>query len=175
MKTPANEHLWRMYTPVEMDWVDITDQGLTMVLRQTVNLKKGRAHAHGFKGLGFDEHWMGCVSENAVARWRNVYWDSLKLGVVDCHDVQVRAVLEIGRRLILHPEDPDDQPYISVLIDLSALPTVFLRGWIMGRDGKRQEFWCDPEGKKRHAFFVPNKLLRPMSTLPPVILREAAE
>jgi hypothetical protein len=40
-------------------------------------------------------------------------------------------------------------------------PVFILRGWIWGREGKRDEWWTDP-ACGRPAFFVPQNALRPM-------------
>lgn len=38
-------------------------------------------------------------------------------------------------------------------------------GWICARAGKREEFWCDPTGCGRHAYFVPQSLLHDLDEL----------
>jgi len=160
--------LYASYTAVEMDWGEIFSAGMYAVSRQTTNLRNKLKDAYGFKGFGFDAHAMGCLSEEAVAKWRDVYWKPLKFGDVDVRDVQVRSVDANHKRLVLHHRDRDDLPYILVLIDVEMLPFVYLRGWIFGRDGKRQEWWEDPQNSDRYAFWVPNNHLHPMSELPPV-------
>jgi len=34
-----------------------------------------------------------------------------------------------------------------------------IKGWILGAEGKRKEYWSDPTGKDRPAFFVPQSAL----------------
>ena len=77
----------------------------------------------------------------------------------DVADWQVRSTRGPTNRLIVHKTDHDDKRYILVRADL---PRFVLVGWILGRDAKRDEWWTDPTGKGRWAYFVPASALHPM-------------
>ena len=50
------------------------------------------------------------------------------------------------------------------LVPHDMLPRVILCGWTRGRDGKREEYWTDPN-TGRPAFFVPQEILLDMEEL----------
>jgi hypothetical protein len=107
----------------------------------------------GQSGLWGDD--VGCVTEMATAFYLGFPWHGEigNYGASDAGPVQVRGVSVATYRLILHPWDNDDQAFVSALWDGGEKET--LRGWLWARDGKRQEYWCDPTGQGRPAFFVP--------------------
>ena len=58
--------------------------------------------------------------------------------------------------LIAHDSDPDDRViYLLVGSDGEYL----VAGWIRAEHAKKQEFYRDPTGKGRHAYFVPQHKL----------------
>lgn len=104
----------------------------------------------------------GACAEAAVAKALNRYW-SPAVGPVDRQSgdvgrLQVRGTKDHGNRLILHPDDADDVGYVLVT---GTAPDYVLRGWIWGREGKDERYWCDP-GTSRPAYFVPQERLRSM-------------
>lgn len=107
-----------------------------------------------------------CRGEMAVAKYLNLFWSG-SLGDYKAVDVgglvEVRTVNKKGRRLIVHPEDRDWAPY--VLVDASDAPNMLLIGWMYGADAKNKDYWSDPTGMGRHAFFVPQDDLRYMDEL----------
>lgn len=91
----------------------------------------------------------------AVAKYCNLYhyentgdYKALDVGGL----VQVRSVTNRDHCLILHPSDEDAVPFVLVLV---KPPEFVLLGWLLAIDGKRKEYWRDPTGRGRHAFFVP--------------------
>lgn len=151
-------------------WHEVAMGGKVAVSRKVGNLVKKRQEAYGagdYSGLGVDMDWLGIMGEIAVAKYLDTYWPGLGLefGAIDAGVAEVRAVDNDDHRLIVHPKDRDNAPFVSALVVRSALPLVTLRGWMMGRDAKQPEFWSDPTGKGRPAFFPPNKMLRPMPDL----------
>ncbi len=132
--------------------------------RQTQNEALGRKHRHGFEGDGLVAHEQGCFGEMAVAKYLNVFWSG-NIGNLKADDVgpyQVRATVKDHHKLILHDDDPADRIFILVT---GALPTLTLRGWIHCFDGRQGEYWSDPKGNNRWAYFVPQARLEPMSRL----------
>jgi hypothetical protein len=152
---------------ITMTWREVHMAGGIAVTRTVYGMSK-RKNRYGLEcsGIGADIDWMGCLSEMAVAKWRNCFWNSEDVGAIDVGNVEVRAIDNDNNRLILHAEDRDAVPFVSVLVVRELLPVVSLRGWVYGWEGKVAEFWQDPTGKDRWAFFVSNDFLHPMEALP---------
>jgi hypothetical protein len=154
---------------VAMKWREVAlaaQRGLSRCLH---NLKDGRKDANGAEqvaGIGADMHIMGAIGEAAVAQHYGIEWKPMEFGGVDVGRFEVRATDYKLGRLVLHPGDRADCPYI--LARLNKLPVVVLVGWMLGRDGMAAEWWgeCNPERpNKRPAFWVPNDRLRDMEEL----------
>jgi hypothetical protein len=120
-------------------------------------------------------HVAACLGELAVAKAFNLFCSG-SVGnkeAVDVGDIlEVRSSARTNARLILHPKDKDDFPF--VLVDVSTAPIIHLRGWIMGRDGKQRKYWTDPAGG-RPAYFISESHLRPMADLRPIVEVRRAE
>ncbi len=132
-------------------------------VRQAQNLCAGRVDAHGYSGSGYDIHILGAVGEFVVARALDVFWSGPgTLRAPDVGLLQVRTATRADSRLIVHPTDPDDAPF--VLVTGSGL-TYVVRGWLLGQDAKQPHWWADPTRSQRPAYFVPQAALRPVATL----------
>lgn len=153
--------------PVELTWREVQQAGGVSVARITRHLKLGDNPKWGqpVDTLNSDENWIGSIGEIATSKLLGTYWAGINPGTVDATIADVRAVPKLGHRLMLHPEDSDKLPHVLAIVEKRKLPVVYLAGWIMGRDGKVPEFWTDPTGKGRPAFFVPAHHLRPMAEL----------
>jgi hypothetical protein len=132
-------------------------------MRQVQNRKIGRPHYYGAPPDRAEQfHINGSVGEACVAKYLNKYWlGKGTFGGSDVEDYEVRSTSRPDGDLILHDYDKDDRPYISVYVSEGV---GVIRGWIMGAEGKRKEFWKDP-AKGRPAYFVPTSKLRPMKSL----------
>jgi len=122
----------------------------------------GYSDAHAFNGSPAESwgiHIEGAAAELAFALWRGLEWSEV---AGDHHDVegdvahvQIRSTPYSNGRLIVHRTDPDDAPFVLLT---GAAPSFTVRGWIWGRDAKRDQWWL--EQFKRPAFFVPQDALR---------------
>ena len=99
----------------------------------------------------------GCLGEMVVAKALGKYWHGIQVvGGDDVGDgLEVRMTTHDNGRLILHEKDYDDRRYYLVT---GSLGTYCLRGYILGAEGKKSEYWSDPTGK-RPAYFVPQSAL----------------
>jgi hypothetical protein len=143
-------------TPVEMEIA-----AFVAAKRQVENLTKCRIDAYGApKDSGWSLHIEGAAGEMAVAKWSGRYWNGNlgDLGADDVGRLQVRTRSRHDYELIIHPSDRDDRAFVLVT---GLAPNFVLRGWIWGREAKREEWWRDPAGD-RPAYFVPQSALRPM-------------
>ena len=128
------------------------------VMRQVENKKLGRKP---FYGAGSNNDWQlnieGCAGEYALAKYLGVHWSGKgEFRAPDVGVVDVRTTTHENGRLILHPDDPDDRVFWLVT---GRNGDYIVRGWILGLDGKKEEFWSDPSGKGRSAFFIPQSAL----------------
>jgi hypothetical protein len=137
------------------------------VMRRARALDKGRQHRHGYDGAdNWSVHIEAAGAELAFAKAVNRYWADSP--APDYHgDVgkrtQVRHTLRAGGCLIAHPDDPDD--YALILVT-GQLPVFSVRGWLWGRECKREQWWRTDTG--RPAFFVPQDALRGVKPRPQI-------
>jgi hypothetical protein len=138
-------------------------------MRRVQNMKFGTAHKwnNADRETWWQNEVISCISEMAVAKHLDHFWCGA-IGNYKAADVgasyQVRATEWANGRLILHPEDKDDQPYILARVIDNK---VTLPGWVYGHEGKQQHFWSAPKQyPDRLAFFVPNEGLHGMDELP---------
>lgn len=133
------------------------------VMRQVQNLQKGRTPSYG---VDEQSHWQihieGCLGEYALAKYLGVYWAGNGFRQSDVGIYEVRTGSKDNYRLILHPDDADDK-YFWLLCGGNGKYEV--KGWILGRDGKKKEYWQDPVGG-RPAYFVPQNKLMPPTIMP---------
>lgn len=167
---------------VEMTWSEILHAGNWGFMMQVQNGKMGRHARYGGPNVETDciaalsaGVW-GAVGEAAFAKWAGVYWNG-NIGDLSARDVQGvgRAGVQVrtrpngldGMHLLLHPADRDEDVFVLI----EAKPPQFrLAGWIYARDGKNREFWSDRpngggRGTGRFCFWIPERILRPMSEL----------
>lgn len=165
---------------VTLTWSEMMQAHYVAGQRIAMNIKNGAQQRFGAdNGRDSDAlHLTACRGELAVAKALNLFWSG-SLGDYQAVDVgglvEVRAVnSKPGRRLslIVHDDDKDDRPY--VLADTGHAPAIDLRGWMLARDAKRREWWADPSGKNRPAYFVPIDALHPLETLKATLARAAA-
>ncbi len=150
---------------ITLTWPELAIAALIGTSRQIQNLTEGRKDRYG---IGLDNAWSvhieGAAGEMAVAKYIKGYWSGAlgDLQAGDVGNVQVRTSPANNARLILHKADKDDQVFVLVK---GRAPTYELCGYIKAADGKRDEYWVDPTGNNRFAYFVPDISLRPMSDL----------
>lgn len=112
----------------------------------------------------FTLHLRGCLGEMAAAKGLNRYWSGAGTGYHNDMDLgveQVRMTVHATGRLIIRPEDVRrptiDAPWVLVIQHDSLRYT--LAGWIIGREGVREEYLASPSGRTP-AYFVPQWALR---------------
>lgn len=114
----------------------------------------------------------GSIAEMAVAEVFNlmpnfIVGDLNKLDAGDC--VEVKAIKEKNRRLIIKPKEATKLDtafmltYLPYDFDTNIIPLdpveCSIVGWCWGSEGIQSKFWCDPTGRNRPAYFVPNNVL----------------
>jgi hypothetical protein len=132
------------------------------VERQMVGLKNKPKFGQNATLTGWQNHITGALGEYAVSLWQNVFYDGrfMQFQAKDSGILQVRSTEYWKGGLCVHPEDNDDDIFVGVRVN--NLPTCRLIGWAWAIDCKDQNFWKDPTGKNRPAFFVDPPYLKEM-------------
>ena len=140
-------------SPAEIYWAACAG-----CMRHAQNLKNAKQPRHGIDAATADwqAHIEGALGEMALAKHLRIYWPGKgELTDPDVGPLEVRTTPYEHGKLILHPSDGDD----SIFWLLTGFNGTYnVRGWISGRDGKRDIYWSDPVGG-RPAFFVPQDAL----------------
>ena len=149
---------------VNLDSSQIYQAATVGIIRQTRNLKdKRRPRYEAGNQSDWQLHIEGCLSEFAVAKHLNIYWDGNigSLSAADVGGLEVRSTKYKTGRLIIHPEDKDESKYILV----TGINGVYsIHGWMFGKDGKNPKYWDDPS-KGRAAYFIPQEDLHSMASI----------
>lgn len=109
----------------------------------------------------------GFGAEEAVALWLGVKRSQhgIVLGGFEAdltNLVEVRTTRHFHGRLIVHPEEADDSPFV---LAVGQLPTFSIVGWMMGADAKSPLYWDNSPRVRHPAYFVPQADLRQMADL----------
>lgn len=156
-----------MNEPQNLTIKEIIKSGLCGVLRVSQIIKDNLQETHGSEREGehglWQRHIEAAMGECAVAKFLGLYWPGTGrlFGVDIPPDIQVRHTEDHDYRLILHKpggKHGDDPDHFYWLVT-GLLGKYMIRGWIQGRDGQRAEWWQDPQGTNRHAYFVPRDQL----------------
>lgn len=68
----------------------------------------------------------------------------------------------------MHRDDVGDPPHHYFVLARGVFPTFNLVGWLLGKEGKKERYWTDPN-TGRPAFFVPDYKLTLFPERPPGI------
>tara|TARA_R110000787_G_scaffold123223_1_gene234169 strand:- start:699 stop:1181 length:483 start_codon:yes stop_codon:yes gene_type:complete len=139
------------------------------IMRRVSALNKSRGAQHGITP---DREWQadieGLAGEYVLAKHLGKFWQPvvgrLDTDEGDVHGLQVRTTAWKNGCLIVNKKDPDDDPFVLVTGDNSVGFNWYIRGWMYGRDAKKDEWWKAKQ-KDRYAYFVEQKHLRPMHEL----------
>lgn len=121
---------------------------------------RGSRDAHGLERQTSDDaHYAGVCAEMAAAKALGLYWpasvNSYKAPDL-MPDWQVRGRSRHDYELIVRRDDPDEHRYVLVT---GLAPKLVVRGWLWGREAKREE-WLRTHGGRPAAYFVPTDVLR---------------
>lgn len=162
---------------IDLTWEEVSFACIVAQRRRLSNAMRGNKAGHAgdhnfFLGMNLDVK--GCLGEYAVAKALNLHWSGL--AYTRAPDVggmiEVRAIDDARKRLILHPEDDDALMAVLALVPDNDVRAIELRGWISVKDGKNPAYWSDPN-TGRPAFFIPHSALLPMESLRDQIRRAA--
>lgn len=139
--------------------------GLMRELKARQRNSRPTGGARSDKAEGWTANIEGALAEMAVAQALGLNWscsvDTFK-SEPDVGKYEVRMRTQHQWELIVRPDDYEDRIYIHVT---GVAPDFWIRGWMYGREAKRDE-WLQSHGGREPAWFAPNKALHPMSELP---------
>jgi hypothetical protein len=148
----------------KLDWMEMLSAAMVGVMRQIKHRRNGDAHRWNTPlAGGWERDVESACAEKFAAKRLGLYWFDGLDGATDVGPHQVRHTSLPDGRLMLHPDDADDEAFILVI---GRAPAFELIGWCFGHEGKRPEYWEDPSDTNRWAFFVPRRALHPMDELP---------
>lgn len=153
---------------VVLTWAEVAIAARVGEARTIRNRAKDNGHRHGkADGADWGTDIEAAAAEMAAAKAIGVYLPIAVMPSEDRHGdlgygLHVRFTPREDGRLILHPDDQD----VGLFILVTGAPPVFtVPGFIEAADGKREQWWSDPSGAGRHAFFVPQAALHPIAGL----------
>jgi len=142
---------------IELSPAEIQMAAFVGTQRTVQCLQKGINHRYGAKDT---EAWQrsieGAMGECALAKHLDHFWSKGTPGATDVGPHDVRQTHDHSYSLIIHPTDDDNRRFYLVT---GILGKYVVRGYLYGKDAKRQEWWRDPTGKNRFAYFVPQSAL----------------
>lgn len=148
-----------MSVEINLTHAEILSAAICGTMRQVENLKLGRPPAHGADDKhDWQKHCEGCLGERTLAKYLNLYWTGK--GILRDHDVgnSHEAKTTWLTHMPLHHDSQDDRRYWFVQ---GINGRYHVLGWIWGKDGKQERYWCDLYKNKRPAFFIPPGALHP--------------
>lgn len=147
-----------------LDWQEIVADATVGMMRHVKHAARNDKHKHGgAPDAPWDADIESACAEDFVAKMLGLRWHHGSDGATDVGPYQVRHTMLGDGRLILHPDDKDDEIFILVT---GRAPTFEIVGWCKGGEGKQKDFWGDPTQMNRPAFFVPRSALHDIGQLP---------
>lgn len=131
------------------------------------NEKAILAHAdpqkYGFKGENLSLHVEGALAEKAASKALELEWDigPWQKRSWDIGNLQIRSTKYTTGKLIVRPADDENDTFVLVI---SRSPKFEIKGWIKGKDAKKEE-WIYSSNGRPPAWFVPQSQLNSIDTL----------
>jgi len=123
------------------------------VERQIEDIEKKK---QSFKGesqaMAWQRHIEGALAECALAKYLGIYWSKRPHNEPDVGDVDVRTTHWMSGNLRMDDKDKDDRKYY-LLTGLNG--EYIVRGWLYGRDGKKQEYWGTKDPSRPPCYWIP--------------------
>ena len=109
---------------------------------------------------GFERDIQAAAAEMAFAKARQMYWDFSvnTFKKPDVGKIQIRHTIRSTGRLIVRPDDSDDEIFVLVT---GEIPKFIIRGYMKGSRAKQDEFINNPGGG-RPCWMVPQESLNPV-------------
>ena len=142
---------------IELSMAEIQIASMVGIQRQIEDIKNKK---QSFKGesqaSAWQRHIEGSLSECALAKHFNVYWSKRPYPLPDVYEYEVRSTPYMSGVMPIIPEDSDDRKYF-LLTGING--SYIIRGWLYGKDCKRQEWWRELQPGRPPCFCVPQSAL----------------
>lgn len=146
---------------VRLSEVEMIQAAMCGLMRNIQAIRRRSESAAGLEPgrADWQIHVEGACGEAALGKALGVYWEP-RVGTYH-RQADVGSRWEVRTRsshdwdLIVRPQDPDGSVFWLVT---GAAPNFTVRGWILGRDAKREE-WMRQHGGRPAAYFVPQTAL----------------
>lgn len=159
---------------IELNWREKTHAHSVGSSRRLNSQKRGDKDGRGIEDKSDAEQLFaniaGALGELVFAKGANFYWPASVNAVKEEPDIlpdwQVRHAEKHNWRLIVRPDDPFKHRFV-LITGPSSGPFIF-RGWILGTDAQREEWWGDRGGRDEFCWWVPQQYLHelPNGNLP---------
>jgi len=127
------------------------------IQRQLEDIKwKNKGSFEAKANYAWQMHIEGALTECAMAKYLNVYWNKVKWDLPDVGDVDVRSSSKPNGELIIRRNDDPNKKYY-LLIGLNG--EYEIKGWLYGKEAMKDQFWTSKDTGRPPAWFVPQEYL----------------
>jgi hypothetical protein len=127
------------------------------ILRQTEDIEEGKKSVSGEKPeLAWQRHIEGALTECAMAKYLNVYWNKRPWPHPDVGNIDVRSTHWSFGDLRIEHKDPNERKFY-LLTGLNG--TYIIRGWMYAKDGKQHKYLKTYDKNREMKFFIPQSHL----------------
>jgi len=129
-----------MTSDMKLTWPELLLGAMVGSMREVSAISNNRPDKGEMPRCPWEGHIEGALAEMFVAKTLGVYWSGNlgDLQAADASVLQVRSTKYPTGRLMLHPEDKDDDWFVLVIGDKGAYR---IAGCLKAKDGKRAEYW----------------------------------
>ena len=142
---------------IQLSLAEIQVASMVGIQRQIEDLKWKNHDKFGAKrDLAWQRHIEGALTECAMAKYLNVYWNKARWDEPDVGDIDVRASSKPDGGLIIRRNDNPNKKYY-LLIGVNG--EYEIKGWLYGKDAMKDQFWTSKDTGRPPAWFVPQEYL----------------
>ena len=144
---------------IELDLYEIRVAAQVGIQRQLEDINKNKKSFSGENKEGaWSRHIEGALSECALAKAMNVYWNKRTYPLPDVGDVDCRCTPYHTGHLQIKKDDPDDRKFY-LLVGINGKYRI--AGWIWGKNGKQQHYWGVKGEGRDPCYWIPQSDLIP--------------
>jgi hypothetical protein len=146
-----------MITELDLHEMKVAAQiGLQRQL-EDINAKKKSFSGENKEGA-WSRHIEGALSECALAKAMNVYWNKRTYPLPDVGDVDCRCTPYHTGHLPVKADDPNDRKFY-LLVGINGKYRI--AGWIWGKNAKQQHYWGVKGEGRDPCYWIPQSDLIP--------------
>ena len=144
---------------IELDLYEIRVASQVGIQRQLEDIYKNKKSYSGENKEGaWTRHIEGALSECALAKAMNVYWNKRTFPLPDVDNVDCRSTPYHTGHLQIKADDPNDRKFY-LLVGINGKYRI--AGWIWGKNGKQQHYWGVKGEGREPCYWIPQSDLIP--------------